>query len=37
VPKWEVVGRTPEEFATFIRDDAKKWTRIVKETGIKVQ
>jgi len=33
----EVVGSTPEEFATFIRDDTRKWAEIVKETGIKVQ
>jgi len=33
----EVVGSTPEEFATFICDDTREWAEIVKETGIKVQ
>ncbi len=31
----ELVGGTPEEFATVIREDTKKWARITKELGIK--
>ena len=32
----EVSGsKSPEEFAAFITDDAKLWTRLVKEAGVK--
>ncbi len=30
----EVVGSTPEEFATTIREDMQTWMRVVKATGI---
>ena len=33
----EVVGDTPEHFAGFLRDDLARWSRIVKETGIKAE
>ena len=29
----EVVGNSPEQFAAYIRDEIKKWTRVVKATG----
>jgi tripartite-type tricarboxylate transporter receptor subunit TctC len=28
-------GNTPEEFARFIRDDQAKWTKLMREAGIK--
>jgi tripartite-type tricarboxylate transporter receptor subunit TctC len=30
-------GGTPEEFASYIRDDLSKWTRIVKDAHVKVE
>jgi hypothetical protein len=30
-------GSTPPEFATVIRDDIAKWTRVVREAGIKAE
>ena len=32
----EPVGSTPEQFAAFIRDDIAKWSRVVKETGARL-
>ena len=29
----EVVGNSPEQFATYIRDEIEKWTRVVKSSG----
>lgn len=31
----EVVRMTPSEFATFVAQETEKWTRVVKEAGIK--
>jgi tripartite-type tricarboxylate transporter receptor subunit TctC len=32
----EVSGsKSPEEFSAFIAEDAKLWTRLVKEAGVK--
>ena len=31
----EVVRMTPPEFATFVMQETEKWTRVVKEAGIK--
>ena len=31
----ECVGTTPEEFAAFIAEDAKLWTKLVKDSGAK--
>jgi tripartite-type tricarboxylate transporter receptor subunit TctC len=31
----EVVRTTPAEFATFVARETEKWTRVVKEAGIK--
>jgi len=33
----EVVADTPEQFATFIRNDVEKWGKIVRESGIKAE
>jgi len=33
----EVVGSTPEEFASNIRSETEKWTRVIKAAGIKPQ
>lgn len=32
----ELVGSTPEQFATFQRADAAKWARVVKQSGAKL-
>ena len=32
----ETTGGTPEQFATYIRDDLSKWARIVKDANVKV-
>jgi tripartite-type tricarboxylate transporter receptor subunit TctC len=32
-----VVGNTPEEFATFIRNETAKWAGVIKTAGIKIQ
>jgi tripartite-type tricarboxylate transporter receptor subunit TctC len=32
----ETTGGTPEQFATYIRDDLGKWVRIVKDANVKV-
>jgi tripartite-type tricarboxylate transporter receptor subunit TctC len=34
---FEVVGGTPDEFASFIRAETDKWTRIVKLTGARAE
>ena len=31
----EPEGKSPEEFARFIRDDQAKWTKLMREAGIK--
>src|SRR5258706_5985996 len=33
----EVVGGTPEEFASYIRAETEKWTQVIKAAGIKPQ
>jgi tripartite-type tricarboxylate transporter receptor subunit TctC len=33
----DAVGGSPEQFATYIRDDLSKWTRIVKDANVKVE
>ncbi|HJQ64595.1 MAG TPA: tripartite tricarboxylate transporter substrate-binding protein, partial [Burkholderiales bacterium] len=30
------VGSTPAEFERFVRDEVAKWTRIIREAGIKL-
>ena len=32
----EVVYRTPEEFGKYLRAEQQKWSRVVKEIGLKV-
>jgi tripartite-type tricarboxylate transporter receptor subunit TctC len=32
---FEIVGSSPDEFARLIREEIPKWTKVVKETGIK--
>ena len=33
----EVVGGTPEEFASYIKSETDKWTQVIKAAGIKPQ
>ena len=33
----EVVKSTPEDYAKRLQDDLAKWTRVRKETGIRVE
>jgi tripartite-type tricarboxylate transporter receptor subunit TctC len=33
----EVVGSTPEQFAKFVVSEIAKWTRVVKQAGIKFE
>ena len=33
----EVVGSTPAEYDTFIRAETAKWTRVIRESGVKLQ
>ena len=32
----DIVGNTPEEFAAFIQKEAPKWSKVVKDAGVKV-
>jgi tripartite-type tricarboxylate transporter receptor subunit TctC len=33
----EAAGGGPEEFATYLRAEIKKWSRLIKETGVRVE
>lgn len=33
----EIGGGSPEAFGAYIRSEIAKWTRVVKEAGIKVE
>lgn len=33
----EIVASTPSEFATYIEADSKKWGKIIKDAGVKVE
>ena len=33
----ESIGSTPEEFAAFIKSDTAKWSKVIKDAGIKVE
>jgi tripartite-type tricarboxylate transporter receptor subunit TctC len=33
----EAVGSTPKEFAAFLRAEMQKWSRVIKEAGIKLE
>jgi tripartite-type tricarboxylate transporter receptor subunit TctC len=32
-----VVGSTPEQFAAYIRSETAKWTKLVKDAGIRAE
>jgi tripartite-type tricarboxylate transporter receptor subunit TctC len=32
----DVVGNTPEEFAAFMQKEVPKWSKVVREAGVKV-
>ena len=34
---FEIVGSTPAEFAQLIRTEIPKWTKIVREAGIRAE
>lgn len=34
---FEVVGNSPEEFATFQRQEVKRWTDVIKQSGIQLE
>ena len=34
---FEVIGSSPQAYATFLRAEREKWTRIVRETGAKAE
>ena len=31
------VGNTPAQFGRFVRDEIAKWTRIIRDAGIKLE
>jgi len=33
----EVIGSTPDEFATFIRSELARWGKVIKAAGIKAE
>ena len=33
----DIVGSTPEQFSSFVANEITKWTRVVKEAGIKAE
>ena len=34
---FDPVGSSPEEFATYIRAEIERWTKVIKSTGIKIE
>jgi tripartite-type tricarboxylate transporter receptor subunit TctC len=34
---YQVVANTPEQFATFLREQITTWTKIVKDNNIKAE
>jgi tripartite-type tricarboxylate transporter receptor subunit TctC len=34
---FEIVASTPAEFATLIREEIPKWTKVVREAGIRAE
>jgi len=32
----ELVSSTPEEFGAYIRSESAKWSKVIKDAGIKV-
>jgi tripartite-type tricarboxylate transporter receptor subunit TctC len=35
--QFQVVGNTPAQFDTFVQSEVKRWTAVVKATGVKVE
>jgi tripartite-type tricarboxylate transporter receptor subunit TctC len=33
----EPIGTTPEQFATYMRDEFVKWGKVVRSTGVKAE
>ena len=33
----EGVGSSPEEFGAFVKAEIRKWAKVVKEAGLKVE
>ena len=33
----EPVGQSPEEFRNYIRNEIDKWSRVIRESGAKVE
>jgi tripartite-type tricarboxylate transporter receptor subunit TctC len=33
----DIVANTPEEFGAFIRNEIPKWSKVVKDAGVKVE
>ena len=33
----ETLESTPEEFARFVREDLAKWSKVIREAGIKLE
>lgn len=34
---FEIVGSSPDEFAKLIREEIPKWTKVVREAGIRAE
>jgi tripartite-type tricarboxylate transporter receptor subunit TctC len=32
-----IVGSSPAEFATFIRNEAAKWSEVIRKAGVRIQ
>ena len=32
---WDIVGNTPEEGAARLRSEIERWTKVVREAGVK--
>ena len=33
----EPVGSTPQEFAAFLKAETQKWTKVIRDAGIKAE
>ena len=33
----ETVGSTPKEFAAFLKAEMQKWSKVIKDAGIKLE
>jgi tripartite-type tricarboxylate transporter receptor subunit TctC len=34
---FEPLGGTPQQFAEYLRAETRKWTRVVREAGIRIE